>query len=147
MSGTNIQKALLTKGYFPRELPPTFTTADFGLHSPDILNEWESRKVFSKKAMGKTPCKKKRSNAYSYSLKSAEAEVISKPKRGYERRNIHLTHPVAQALIAAELSNNWRPVQKWLSRQEFSEDDIRVSEKYERSIKGINFAMHRAKKS
>jgi hypothetical protein len=54
-------------------------------------------------------------------------------------------HPVPQALLAGELAENWPKVQKWLSRQEFSEDEIRVSAEHERSIKGINFALHRAK--
>lgn len=89
--------------------------------------------------------KKKRRNAYTYKITNAEAEIISKPKRGYERRSIHITHPVPQALLASELADNWSKVQKWLSRQEFSEDEIRVSSDSERAIKGINFALHRAK--
>lgn len=43
---------------------------------------------------GKTPDKKIRRNAYTYILRDAEAEIISKPKKGYERRNIHITHPI-----------------------------------------------------
>lgn len=52
-----------------------------------------------------------------------------------------------QALLVHELSGNWKTVQKWLCRQTFSEDEIRVSSQYERSIKGINFPIHRAKKA
>jgi hypothetical protein len=135
--------ALLSKGYFPKELPPAFSTVDFGKHITDILSDWEVTGVFSKR-LPKT--KKSRRDAYSYKVESAEIEVISKPKRGYERRNIHITHPVPQALLSYELAKNWRSVQKWLVRQEYSLDEIRISEKYQRSIKGINFEIHKAKK-
>ena len=147
--GTEIQKALLQKGYFPRELPPAFTTDDFGAHSDDIIAEWGSSGVFSRntRSLRKTPSGKKRRGVYTYNLFAAEAEIISKPKRGYERRTIHITHPVPQALLAAEMSENWKSIQTWLSRQTYSEDAIRVSSQYERSIKGINFALHNTKTS
>jgi len=118
-------------------------------HSAAIISDWKDQSVFKivTKSLGKTPSKKKRRSSYTYEITSAEPETISKPKRGYERRNIHITHPVPQALLASELASNWPKVQKWLSRQEFSEDDIRVSIDHERAIKGINFALHRVKKA
>lgn len=140
--------ALVSKGYFPRELPPVFTTNDFGQHINDILDEWRTKIVFSSNSAGKVPnTKKKKSHAHTYAVDHAEVEIISKPKRGYERRNIHITHPIPQALLSFELAKNWKTVQKWLSRQTFSLDEIRVSDRYERSIKGINFHIHRAKKA
>ncbi|ESZ74261.1 hypothetical protein X726_22580 [Mesorhizobium sp. L103C105A0] len=113
------------------------------------MSEWKVGAVFSTdtKSLGKTSEKKIRRNAYTYKIWDAEAEIISKPKKGYERRNIHITHPIPQALLIHELSNNWKAVQKWLCRQTFSEDEIRVSSQYERSIKGINFPIHGAKKA
>lgn len=144
-----IQRALLSKGYFPRELPSAFTTETFGHHSREILSEWEKKGVF-KRINSKPPKTKLRANkrgAYTYQLVAADPEILSKPKRGYERRNLHITHPVPQGLLARELAEGWRSVQKWLSRREFSEDALQVSEKFERSIKGINFPLHRAKTS
>jgi len=141
-----ILSALLSKGYFPRELPPAFTTADFGQHVHNILGDWKSSKVYSKKEVGNLPGGKKKANSYTYRLLHAEIEMISKPKRGYERRNIHITHPIPQALLALELAKNWKSIQKWLMRQTYSLDEIRISDNHERSIKGINFALHRAKK-
>ncbi len=142
-----IRKALLSKGYFPKELPPVFTTEDFGRLSQDVLQRWDADSVFKidKKSLGKTPCKKKRRNAYTYFIESAEAEILSKPKRGYERRNLTITHPIPQALLVKEISENWKSVQKWLSRQAFSIDDIMVSGEYERGVKEINFGAHREK--
>jgi hypothetical protein len=129
-----IQQALLSKGYFPKELPPVFTTEDFGRLSQDVLFRWKSNGVFKidVKSLGKTPCKNKRRNAYTYFLESAEAEIFSKPKRGYERRNLHITHPIPQALLVKEISDNWKAVQKWLSKQSFSMDEIKASQEYDR---------------
>lgn len=144
MSGTERLEALLSKGYFPKELPPAFTTEDYGAHSTDILKEWEASKLFERVENKQF---KKKSGSYGYKLKHAEIETISTPKRGYERRNVHITHPIPQGLLAYEISFNWKPVQKWLSRQTYSMDEIRVSKSYARSIKGINFDLHRVKKS
>jgi hypothetical protein len=140
-------KALLAKGYFPKELPSVFTTETFGSNVDEILAEWKAQKVFSVKPSGKAPGKPSpKQNAYAYDVEHAEIEIISKPKRGYERRNLHITHPVPQALLCYEIAKNWKSVQKWLLRQTFSLDEIRISESHDRSIKGINFAVHRAKK-
>jgi hypothetical protein len=74
-------------------------------------------------------------------------EVISTPKVGFERRNVGITHPIPQALLVDEIASNYPTLQKWLCRQTYSLDEIRVSEKHVRAIRGINFALHRAKKA
>ena len=144
----NIQKALLSSGYFPKELPPVFTTLSFGEHADSIIAEWDSGDVFklkNAKDFGRIGGKKFRGKIGFSKIPSAEPETISKPKKLYERRNIHITHPVPQALLAREISQNWKTIQKWLSRQTFSEDEIVVQIAHERAIKGINFPLHRAK--
>ncbi|HEY8098902.1 MAG TPA: RNA-directed DNA polymerase [Methylobacter sp.] len=139
--------ALISKGYFPKELPTVFTTDDFGKHVNDILIEWKKFGVFSRKSAGKVPNKKfHKRDSYIYSVDHAEMETISKPKRGYERRNIHIIHPIPQALLSYEMAVNWKSVQKWLLRQTYSLDQIRISRSYKRSIKGINFQIHDVKK-
>ena len=139
MSLSSICRALLSKGYFPKELPPTFTTTDFGTHSEYILQNWKQSGIYSRR-----PQRANR-NSYYYKLTDSEAETISMPKRGYERRHIHITHPVPQALICREMAENWVSIYKWLSRRKFSEDKILISNEYERSVKGINFPLHQAK--
>lgn len=144
-----VLKSLLGKGYFPRELPLVFTTTDFGKHALDILADWKSAKLFSIKETKKFPKVngKQLRGRYGYKdLKPAEPEIISKPKKIYERRIIHITHPVPQALLAKEIAENWRKLQRLLSNRRYSEDKISISEKHERSIEGINFPLHRAKK-
>ena len=144
-----ILNSLLAKGYFPKELPPVFTTADFGQHSADLLKEWETAELFSIKAakeFGKIGGKRFRGRYGYKGLAFADPEIISKPKKLYERRNLHITHPIPQALLAREIADHWTQIHRFLSRRLYSEDQIVVSDEYERSIKGINFPLHRAKK-
>lgn len=146
MSADSIRTALLSKGYFPKELPPTFTTESFGHLAGPILSDWEAAELFVRQQKKKTKTKYK-SKSYGYDILKAEMEIISTPKIGFERRNIGITHPIPQALLAKEISDNYSAVQKWLCRQTYSLDEIRVSGAYGRAIKGINFALHRAKKA
>ena len=109
-----IQQALLRKGYFPRELPPAFVTDDFGLYSREIIADWRSNRIFLEEPeQSRTPTtRKKRRHSYNFTLTPTEAEIISMPKRGYERRILHITHPLPQALLASELSAHWKSVSK-----------------------------------
>ena len=134
------------KGYFPKELPPTFTTATFAQEVENILPDWEAAELFAKRPKKKNRTKYK-SNAYGYEVPKAEMESISVPKIGFERRAVGITHPIPQALLCREIAENYPTIQKWLTRQTYSLDEIRVSEKFARAIKGINFPLHRAKKS
>ncbi|TXN02803.1 hypothetical protein FV222_09220 [Methylobacterium sp. WL103] len=115
--------AILSKGYFPKELPFTFETKDFGIHANEIIDQWRANRVFSLKPARKISKKNKR-NAYGYIVGATESEVISMPKRGFERRNINITHPIPQDLLCLDLSKNWLSIQKWLMRQKYSIDKI-----------------------
>lgn len=137
---------ILAKGYFPKELPPAFTTVDFGNSVHDVMSEWSSSGLFERKPAKKYQGKKK-SGAYVYKVISAEAELISAAKRGFERRSLHITHPIPQALLAYEMCHNWKTIQKWLALQAFSLDRISVTPTAFRSIPEIKFEAHRAKKA
>ena len=142
-------KSLLSKGYFPRDLPPVFTTQEFGSKASEILASWRKAGIFSitpASKMKKSGSQRIRRGAYTYgNLPRAEAEAISKPKRNFERRYIHITHPIPQSLLAWEIVSHWRQLQKWLARQEYSEERIIISDSFERALKDINFPIHRAK--
>ena len=137
--------ALLGKGYLPKELPPTFTTVTFTQQIEPILSDWEAAKLYKKQPKKRNQTKYK-SNAYGYDIPKAEMESISIPKIGFEPRTGGITHPIPQALLCEEITTNYPTIQKWLTRQTYSWDEIRVSQKYARAIKGINFPLHRAKK-
>lgn len=146
MLSQEILLALLAKGYFPKELPPTFTTVTFAQDIEPILSDWSGAKLYKKQPKKRNRTKYK-SNAYGYEVPKAEMENISIPKIGFERRTVGITHPIPQSLLCKEIASNYPTIQKWLTRQTYSLDEIRVSKKYARAIKGINFPLHRAKKS
>jgi hypothetical protein len=142
---SDILTSLLGKGYFPKELPLTFTTKTFGAKIDLILPEWQRQGVFKIK-YGRKVKKQFHRDAYQYEIEDTEAETLSIPKRGFERRILHITHPVPQALLAKEFAENWRTVQKWLNRTMFSLDRIETSDHSQRALKEINFNSHNEKK-
>lgn len=159
MSGTksvslakkSVLASLLGKGYFPKELPPVFTTADLGNSADDILGEWEQAKLFKRLPVDKMkiPGKGKviKQGAYTYKVPKPESEAISCPKKGYERRTISITHPIPQALLCSEINNYRAVISKWLARSRYSMDRVELSSIYGRGLKPLNFAAHGAKKA
>lgn len=130
---------LLAKGYFPRVLPPVFTTMNFGTHSPEILKEWLQSKLVK-------PKQDKLANSYNYpSLPNCDPEVISTPKKNFERRNFHITHPIPQLVLTSEITSNWMTIHKWLSRRKFSDDRLELNNSANRGITDLNFGLHRKK--
>lgn len=84
MNSDSRRNALLSRGYFPKELPQTFTTDDFGRNSKEILESWENSKVFGYEKSLKVPRSSNRKRgSYKYKIQSAELEIVSMPKRGY----------------------------------------------------------------
>ena len=143
----HILSSLLEKGYFPKELPLTFTTKKFGTKIDVILREWQHNGVFGQKNARKLKGNLAHRGAFEYKLQETEAGTLSIPKRGFERRILHITHPVPQALLAREIAKNWRTVQKWLTRSMFSLDRTEISDQSLRALKEINFAAHNEKKT
>jgi hypothetical protein len=87
------------EGLFPERTTPTFTTETFGQAAGPIITDWEAAALFTKQQKKKTRNKYK-SRSYGYEIPKAEMEIISTPKIGFERRNIGITHPIPQALLA-----------------------------------------------
>lgn len=139
--------ALLSKGWFPKELPPAFTTESFGKNASEILSDWKKTGVFETKPLKLRRGKKIKRNSYIYDLPHSDAELLSKPKRGHERRNIAITHPIPQAILSYEIAYNSKRLQRWLSKQQFSLDRIAISHEFERSVREINFDIHSVKKA
>lgn len=141
-----IKSSLLAKGYLPKELPPVFTSTDFGTHSQEIMASWSTSGVYKTKQVAKVSKGKVRQGSYLYDVRDTEAEIISKPKRSHERRDIHVVHPIPQLLLSYEIGENWRSLSKIIARSCFSDDNIVVSDRYERAVKSIDFDLHRKKK-
>jgi hypothetical protein len=140
--------AIASKGYFPSELPPVFSTMTFGQNIEKIITEWRNQKVINIEQEKIKSGKKKRwkSDAYVYKIASTEPESLSKPKRQYERRNLDIVHPVPQSFLIYEISEHFRRLSKQIATSSFSLDKAQVGEVYPRGIATINFDAHKAKK-
>lgn len=139
----------LAGGHLERKRP-IGSVAFAGKSAGAIIGDWRNAGLFStEKSSIKKPGKPKipAAGSYFYKLGDAEAEVISKPKKGFERRFLHITHPLPQALLAYEIAENWRSVAGWIGRQQFSLDRPDISKKFDRGIDRIGFPAHQAKKA
>ena len=102
-------QTLLGKGWFPQELPNTFITLDFAYNYGKILKDWLATGVVEYNLH--TVGQKYHTNSFQYkNLKWCEPEILSIPKKNYERRSISLTHPIPQSLLFLELSHNWERI-------------------------------------
>ena len=91
-------KNLLSKGYFPRELPPSFTTASFAGRLPVIESEWN---LLTKKVQDKyseTKC-------VNYNI----------PKVGLGRRRISIPNPLSQWMLAKCIVDNYAVIEAFYS--------------------------------
>lgn len=89
-------------GYFPNGIPPCFTTKPIADSAFDLKRAWDS--VDWKRA--KRP----------YSSPA----LLSVAKRGHLRRQTHLTNPIHQMMLVAELCNNWQTIRKHVEQSPLS---------------------------
>lgn len=115
-----IAKALLSKGMFPRDLPPVFTTADLG-------------KKFS--ALSTAIKKSKRTKPERYSL----------PKARFGRRMSYIVNPIPYFLLCGDIANNWPLIRKHLKASKISAYVPAFFGK-SRAIKEIDFKKIRERK-
>jgi hypothetical protein len=145
MNNSLLFSSLLSKGYFPQELPDVFTTQMFGENAVDVQDDW--RKAGLLNTTNVTRKRKTRRDSYNYHIMDSEAKRITKPKFGYERRSISIPHPIPQIALSFEIANHWKTIAKWLSRTTFSVDRIRICTNQRRATPQINFELHQAKKN
>ena len=74
---------LLRKGYFPKELPPPFTTKYFSRNFDSIEISWNKMKS----ELGRT------NSEYKDKYKKSKCALFSIPKGNYSRRNIEIPNP------------------------------------------------------
>jgi hypothetical protein len=96
----NLFERLLTHGYFPRELPPTFTTRPYGTF---VAKSWKSLQT-------------------TFSDKNPKALWIrhTAPRSGLARRELNIPNPVPFSILCAELTEQWSSVNSKIERSTFS---------------------------
>ena len=110
---------LISHGYFPNELPPPFTTADYGKYAADFAAKWNGKQ---KRKFWTAP------------------ESYSVPRYGHARRKLSIVNPINQLHVAHLISANWRSIRKRLTRSAITEFDPKIVLKGPgRAVTGVNF--------
>jgi hypothetical protein len=119
LSADDRLKLLLQRGYFPSELPPTFSTAGFGANAVAFAGKWSGADI-----------RKFWTAPESYSI----------PRYGEARRKLSLVNPVNQLHVAHLISENWGDIQPKLSTSNISEFKPEFSSASSgRAITGVDF--------
>ena len=113
-------RRLIGRGFFPSELPPPFTTADFAKHAVEFAGKWDGEKIRSKFL--------------------SRPESYSVPRYGHARRMLSLVNPINQLHVSDLISKNWAAIRKRLRRSNITEFSARIVLKGSgRAVTGVDF--------
>lgn len=122
MSKSERLKALLSAGYFPEELPPPFTTADFAKYRRAIGVAWAGLQ-----------------NYPHYSKTNPERFNI--PKVTEWRRELAIVNPVAQYHVAKLVADEWQVISKHLTSCSFGVEDVAIKTNGSRAVPTPDFRL------
>lgn len=110
---------LIGHGYFPSELPPPFTSAEYAKHAVDFAGKWDGKEI-----------RKFWTRPESYGV----------ARYGHARRMLSIVNPINQLHVSDLISRNWVPIRTVLKRSKISEFDPRIVLRSEgRAVTGVNF--------
>jgi hypothetical protein len=89
---------LLGKGYFPSQLPPCFSSAEFAKNSRHLATLWS-----------------KHNNSL-----SSRGETVSVARAGYARRVVTIPNPVNQFFIAQAIAHYWPELREHFKQSKLS---------------------------
>jgi len=90
-------KELLDKGFFPVQLPPSFTSKSYSSQYKRFKGQWESKKV-----------------------PSTRSEKFSVARSSYYRRVTSIVSPISYYFLAKEIDTYWPQIQKHYKRSKLS---------------------------
>ncbi|MCA0018277.1 MULTISPECIES: RNA-directed DNA polymerase, partial [Mesorhizobium] len=118
------------EGLLSKRAAAPFITEDFGEYARELLAIWA--------ASG--PLKPSHAKHQKFwEISETEPELYSTPKAKNERRQLHITNPVPQLLLASVMTRNWATISRWLDRQRFSFSRTMISSKSYRAIEEPDF--------
>jgi hypothetical protein len=148
---------LLNKGYFPKELPPSFFTELLATNFTDIVtelaaNENAKQTAFENTAntlIGLTPTqineeKIKLRQIFKNRLNYSECSQFSIPKPGLARNIIKIPNPFHQGKLADIISNNYGDIEKLFKKSSLSTTKPIIeteSSQGKRSVKHNNYGV------
>ncbi len=115
-------KKIIEKGYFPKELPPSFYTKQFSDKMEEVKNEWESfenSETIRLQGESRSDWKRRKDIFYSkYSTSKCCEFSLSKGKLA--RRNLKIPNPKHFIKVTELISDNWQEIQHRFSSSEYS---------------------------
>ncbi|HEX9965362.1 MAG TPA: RNA-directed DNA polymerase [Allosphingosinicella sp.] len=91
-------RALLGRGYFPKELPPPFQTGTFAAQYATLKPKWSAlRASMSSKARGNHPL-------------PSHPVLFDMARKGHARRTLAIPNPVNQFYLIQEIARYWTPI-------------------------------------
>lgn len=124
---------LIKRGYFPKELPPCFTTELLALNINSIFTDLDSTKKSKEAAfMNKASAQKKLTaeqveeeklkfrQVFKNRLNYSECGQYSIPKPGLARNIIKIPNPLHQCKLADVIAENYGDIEKLISRSNLS---------------------------
>lgn len=116
-------KRLLSKGYFPKELPPPFTTEDFGDKARYVNKKWNellsSEKTRKSGENGKDASRRFK-NEISDKYGSSKLIEFSIAKGIYSRRKLEIPNPKQYLDLSNPIIDNWKILKSLFDISEFS---------------------------
>lgn len=107
MSKSGRLRALLSAGYFPEELPPPFTTANFARYRKAISTAWANLPNYP-------------------NYPKTAPERYSVPKITEWRRELSVVNPIAQFHVAKLLADNWTEIARHLETCTFGVEQVSI---------------------
>lgn len=115
-------KALLGAGYFPEELPPSFTTANFAKYRRAIGRAWAELQNDRK-------------------YPSTNPERFSIPKVTDWRRELAIVNPIAQYHVAKLIADEWQQINKHLTSCSFGVEEVVIKSDENRAVPTPDFRL------
>lgn len=129
---------ILEKGYFPKELPPPFTTQSYGEKSRYILTRWGKFENDLKALLPTETSTRQAKSRYKPVLSKFSISKLIEfniAKGQYSRRKIEIPHPQAYMFLCKEIIKNWPLINKIYSLSNFSESKLYSEKDLKRSVR------------
>lgn len=122
MSKTERLRALLGAGYFPDELPPSFTTADFAKYRRAVGNAWANLQNYPQ-------------------YPKTSPERFSIPKVTEWRRELAIVNPIAQYHVAKLIADEWQQISRHLTSYNFGVEEVAIKSGENRAVSTPDFRL------
>lgn len=122
MSKSERLKALLGAGYFPEELPPSFTTAEFAKYRRAIGAAWSALQNYP-------------------NYPKTNPERYSIPKVTDWRRELAIVNPISQYHVAKLIADDWQQISKHLTSCSFGVEELAIKSDENRAVSTPDFRL------